>query len=51
MKLKNKDYRNLSNLLIFKLQFKNNELQESLKTLKLIEDNIKGNSYLDKIIK
>ena len=49
--LKNKDYRNLSNLLIFKLQFKNNELQESLKTLKLIEDNIKGNSYLDKIIK
>ena len=50
-KLKNKDYRNLSNLLLFKLQFQNNELQESLKTLRLIEENIKGNSYLDKIIK
>ena len=50
-KLKNKDYRNLSNLLLFKLQFKNNEFEESLKTLKYIEDNSKGNSYLDKIIK
>jgi len=50
-KLKNKDYRNLSNLLLFKLQFQNNELTESLKTLRLIEDNSKGNVYLDKIIK
>ena len=29
-KLKNKDYRNLSNLLLFKLQFQNNEFEESL---------------------
>ena len=50
-KLKNKDYRNLSNLLLFKLQFQNNEFEESLKTLRYIEDNSKGNSYLDKIIK
>ncbi len=50
-KLKNKDYRNLSNLLIFKLQFQNNEFEESLKTLRLIEDNSKGNGYLNKIIK
>ena len=50
-KLKNKDYRNLSNLLLFKLQFQNNELEESLKTLRYIEDNSKGNSYLGKIIK
>ena len=48
---KNKDYKNLSNLLLFKLQFQNNELEESLKTLKLIEDNVKGNSTLNKIIK
>ena len=50
-KLKNKDYKNLSNLLIFKLQFENNEFEESLKTLKIIEENIKVNSYLDKITK
>ena len=50
-KLKNKDYRNLSNLLLFKLQFQNNEFEESLKTLSYIENNSKGNSYLDKIIK
>ena len=50
-KLKNKDYKNLSNLLLFKLQFQNNEFEESLKTLKLIEDNNKGNNYLDKITK
>ena len=50
-KLKNKDYRNLSNLLLFKLQFQNNEFEESLKTLKYIEENSKGNSYMDKIIK
>ena len=50
-KLKNKDYRNLSNLLLFKLQFENNEFEESLKTLRLIEDNSKANGYLDKIIK
>ncbi len=50
-KLKNKDYRNLSNLLLFKLQFQNNEFEESLKTLRLIEDNSKSNSYLYKIIK
>ena len=50
-KLKNKDYRNLSNLLLFKLQFQNNEFEESLKTLRYIEDNSKGNSYLGKIIK
>ena len=50
-KLKNKDYRNLSNLLLFKLQFQNNEFEESLKTLNYIENNSKGNSYLDKIIK
>ena len=50
-KLKNKDYRNLSNLLLFKLQFQNNEFEKSLKTLRLIEDNSKGNSYLDNIIK
>ena len=49
-KLKNKDYRNLSNLLLFKLQFQNNEFEESLKTLEYIENNIKSNSYLDKII-
>ena len=49
--LKNKDYRNLSNLLLFKLQIQNNEFEESLKTLKYIEDNSKGNSYMDKIIK
>ena len=51
VKLKNKDYRNLSNLLLFKLQFQNNELEEALGTLSLIEDNSKGNSYLDKITK
>ena len=50
-KLKNKDYRNLSNLLLFKLQFQNNEFEESLKTLRLIEVNSKDNGYLDKIIK
>ncbi len=50
-KLKNKDYRNLSNLLLFKLQFQNNEFEEALKTLRYIEDNSKGNSYLSKIIK
>ena len=50
-KLNNQDYKNLSNLLIFKLQFKKNEYEESLKTLKIIEDNIKSDSYLDKIIK
>ena len=50
-KLKNKDYRNLSNLLLFKLQFQNNELEESLKTLRYIEGNSKGNSNLDRIIK
>ena len=50
-KLKNKDYRNLSNLLLFKLQFQNNEFEESLVTLRYIEENSKGNSYLDKIIK
>ena len=50
-KLKNKDYRNLSNLLLFKLQFQNNDLEESLKTLGYIEENSKGNSYLARIIK
>ena len=50
-KLKNKDYRNLSNLLLFKLQFQNNEFEESLVTLRYIEENSKGNSYLNKIIK
>ena len=50
-KLKNKDYKNLSNLLLFKLQFEKNEFEESKKTLKIIEDNIKKDSYLDKIIK
>ena len=50
-KLKNKDYRNLSNLLLFKLQFKNNEFEESLETLRSIEDNSKNNSYLGKLIK
>ena len=50
-KLKNKDYKNLSNLLLFKLQFEKKEFEESKKTLKIIEDNIKGDSYLDKIIK
>ena len=50
-KLKNKDYQNLSNLLLFKLQFQNNEIEESLETLKHIENNSKGNSYLGKIIK
>ena len=50
-KLKNKDYRNLSNLLLFKLQFQNNKFEESLKTLRYIEDNSKSNSYLGKIIK
>ena len=50
IKLKNKDYRNLSNLLLFKLQFQNNEFQESLKTLGYIENNSKSNIYLNKII-
>ena len=50
-KLKNKDYRNLSNLLLFKLQFQNNELEESLKTLGYIQENSKGNRYLARIIK
>ena len=49
-KLKNKDYRNLSNLLLFKLQFENNEFEESLKTLGNIKKNSKSNSYLDKIV-
>jgi predicted negative regulator of RcsB-dependent stress response len=49
--LKNKDYRNLSNLLLFKLQFQNNEFEQSLETLRTIEYNSKGNSYLNKIIK
>ena len=50
-KLKNKDYKNLSNLLLFKLQFQNNELEESLKTLRLIEENSSDNNYLNKITK
>ena len=50
-KLKNKDYQNLSNLLLFKLQFQNNEIEESLETLRHIENNSKDNSYLGKIIK
>ena len=50
-KLKNKDYKNLSNLLLFKLQFQDNELEESLKTLRLIEENSSDNSYLAKITK
>ena len=33
------------------MQFQNNELEEALETLSLIEDNSKGNSYLDKITK
>ena len=51
VKLKNKDYRNLSNLLIFKLQFQNNQFDESLKTLSYIEKNSKSNTYLGRIIK
>ena len=51
VKLKNKNYKNLSNLLLFKIQFENKEFDDALKTLKLIEDNIKSNNYLDKIIK
>ena len=50
-KLSNRDYKNLSNLLVFKLQFQNNEFTESLKTLKEVENNIKVNSHLNKIIK
>ena len=50
-KLKNKDYRNLSNLLLFKLQFQNNEFEESLVSLGYIEDNSSDNSYLGKITK
>jgi len=50
VKLKNSDYRNLSNLLLFKLQFQNNEFEESLVSLGYIEDNSKRNSYLGKII-
>ena len=50
-KLKNKNYRNLSNLLLFKLQFQNNEFDKSIETLRYIEDNSKGNSYLGKITK
>ena len=50
-KLKNKDYKNLSNLLLFKLQFKKNKFEESLKTLRLVEANSKSNSYLYKITK
>ena len=50
-KLNNKEYRNLSNLLLFKLQFQNNEFEKSLKSLKLIEGSIKVDSKLDKIIK
>ena len=50
-KLSNRDYKNLSNLLVFKLQFQNNEFSESLKTLKEVERNIKENSHLNKIIK
>ena len=30
IKLSNRDYQNLSNLLVFKLQFQNNEFEESL---------------------
>ena len=51
VKLKNSDYRNLSNLLLFKLQFQNNEFEESLVSLGYIEENSKGNSYLGKITK
>ena len=50
-KLNNKEYRNLSNLLLFKLHFQNNEFEKSLKSLKLIEGSIKVDSKLDKIIK
>ena len=50
-KLSNRDYKNLSNLLVFKLQFQNNEFTESLKTLKEVEKNIRVNSHLNKIIK
>ena len=49
-KIKNKDYK-IYQIYFFKLQFQNNEFEESLKTLRYIEDNSKGNSYLDKIIK
>ena len=51
VKLKNSDYRNLSNLLLFKLQFQNKEFKESLVSLGYIEDNSNGNSYLGKITK
>ena len=51
VKLKNKDYKNLSNLLLFKLQFQNNEFEESLKTLSKIEKNVRSSSYLNKITK
>ena len=50
-KLKNKNYKNLSNLLLFKLQFEKNELEESIKTLRKIEDNINSDHYLNKIVK
>ncbi len=50
-KLKNKNYKNLSNLLLFKLQFQNKEFEESLKTLKLIENNVRSSSNLNKITK
>ncbi len=50
-KLNNKDYRNLSNLMLFKLQFQNNEFEQSLETLRNIEYNSRGNSYLNKIVK
>ena len=33
------------------MQFQNNEFEEALKTLRYIEDNSKGNSYLGKIVK
>jgi hypothetical protein len=50
-KFKNNSYKNLSNLLVFKLQFQNGKFEESLKSLKIIEDNINKNNTLNKLIK
>ncbi len=50
VKLNNPDYKNLSNLLVFKLNFQNKKFQEAIDSLDKIEDNLKSNSYLHKIL-
>tara|TARA_A100001011_G_scaffold382001_1_gene451191 strand:- start:395 stop:1054 length:660 start_codon:yes stop_codon:yes gene_type:complete len=49
-KLKNKDYNILSNLLIFKIKQKENNLEEALEVLKEIETKVAAKKYINKLI-